>query len=862
MANETTVALDLANCSPSLCELFIPAETTEFSQNLCHPYFQPISRLLDLETSLLQAPVSNSNARCQNSRYWPLGIESVLEWAPKELAYRRPLTAWSNKLDWSFLNVLGSFCIQSGVQNCQNPSCLNLRDVLDKFIPRDCGGWDALRKWILVVVSCGIHNNKEGTPWFDCLRRCKNLFVWWIQKPEICFDSLKGIKKDRHVDFFQVCEVVYWASGALSGFPLDDQGTHMIPKNYYTQSHMMLPAIHRAVAAMRKVRLCQARLWRVVKASPRQMSDLPAILDMLHHLNLDPARKHRHCTEDYCSFDHDNSTYIKQLHKCTQGVCPEVLFSAKELENAVAQDAPTVWTITSPPTVGHYHGGYMAVSHVWADGTGVGLKGSGVVNSCLFDYFVDIAKRLECNAIWWDTICVPGERQARRKVLNKMHDNFEQAKYTIVHDKSLVGFEWRDDGTICVALALSFWFTRGWTALELLKSRNVVVLFKDPNGEENDKKPLLKDLDTEILAQKYTYIHPAHQIASMVIRKLRHRGGTPFSSLETLFSILEARVTSWPRDLGVIAALIAGVRNFDSSASFSQIARRILFRNSLLNATSLLHGQITISESGPWSWCPRSIFHLQLASKPEVQSDTSYCQVYQDGSVTAYLLCRPLSETDTHGLRPYCQQMSVQLRIMDALKNPNKCLLLQMDYLAKEVDLFLLVTTVGCDVYENPTVRPKLNPVVECRYVGPVSRSTLNEKVGAAPCSDAPSAACHVNIRLGADKGQKEVDADEMLHIYKRNHEELEDHAHYDRERDRWTEELVDLVVPKKVPNIQIHKKKGGKQRRPYNNDRRLYSGTANYYQDVMGLEASEPEGHKTGVGRVAQNPAVVGGSE
>ncbi|MCJ1279577.1 hypothetical protein MMC21_007401 [Puttea exsequens] len=83
--------------------------------------------------------------------------------------------------------------------------------------------------------------------------------------------------------------------------------------------------------------------------------------------------------------------------------------------------------------------------------------------------------------------------------MDRMLENYANATYMVVHDLSLVNFEWKDDGTPAIAVALSPWFTRGWTAAELFSTRpdkgSVKVLFKDPN--QDNTEPLIKDLDTE-----------------------------------------------------------------------------------------------------------------------------------------------------------------------------------------------------------------------------------------------------------------------------------------------------------------------------------------------------------------------------
>ncbi|KAK4495828.1 hypothetical protein PRZ48_013096 [Zasmidium cellare] len=142
----------------------------------------------------------------------------------------------------------------------------------------------------------------------------------------------------------------------------------------------------------------------------------------------------------------------------------------------------------------------MAVSHVWSDGTGVGRKSPGTVNTCLFAFFAELAAQLDCTGIWWDTISLPTDQVARREAMSTMLWNYEYASVTVVHDEELTELEYKDDGSPAVALLLSPWFTRGWTAAELFASRGhpVKVLFKNP--DPSGPPLVLKDLDTDILA--------------------------------------------------------------------------------------------------------------------------------------------------------------------------------------------------------------------------------------------------------------------------------------------------------------------------------------------------------------------------
>lgn len=100
------------------------------------------------------------------------------------------------------------------------------------------------------------------------------------------------------------------------------------------------------------------------------------------------------------------------------------------------------------------------------------------MHSCLSRYFVSLVHGLGCDGIWWDTISLAEAPEYKPSALSLMQSNYDKAAYTIVHDKYLLNFEWCDDGSPCVALVLSPWFSRAWTAVELYYSVCVKVLYQ------------------------------------------------------------------------------------------------------------------------------------------------------------------------------------------------------------------------------------------------------------------------------------------------------------------------------------------------------------------------------------------------
>jgi hypothetical protein len=227
----------------------------------------------------------------------------------------------------------------------------------------------------------------------------------------------------------------------------------------------------------------------------------------------------------------------------------------------------------------------------------------------------------------------------------------------------------------CVALVFSPWFTRGWTALELIMSKMVKVLFKGPNELE----PVIKDLDEDVLAHDPSRCSRAHWIVSTIIRRLRQ----PIMNVADLMAVLKPRSTSWPRDRMIIAGLLAGLKFEEYNIHEEEITKVVIDRVVRINPSSLLHGQATIAESGGWSWCPPSLYDMptdtvgDLFEEGMVQDNT--CVVDKHGVIARAWYFRPLEKEEATGGRIVANSphMSVVLKIEDAPRRWRYCLLLR-----------------------------------------------------------------------------------------------------------------------------------------------------------------------------------------
>jgi hypothetical protein len=123
----------------------------------------------------------------------------------------------------------------------------------------------------------------------------------------------------------------------------------------------------------------------------------------------------------------------------------------------------------------------------------------------------------------------------------------KRARITLVYDYFLRNWNW-DQETACFAIFMSPWFSRGWTALELAKSRKVKVIFKGPCG------PLIKDLDEQILVKEGDPSNPRKK-ASKIIEKLRNK----ITTLDSLLTVLIPRYMFKPKDRAIISGLLVDV---------------------------------------------------------------------------------------------------------------------------------------------------------------------------------------------------------------------------------------------------------------------------------------------------------------
>lgn len=676
----------------------------------------------DSDRNLL-VPISPSNFLCEYTCANSKIRAGMWLTAPR---FRDESFTGPGKPNLGVLSLLSILFIKSEISECANTRCTKYRDDMEKKAPH-CN-WKPFRQWALVAMSCQHAFRGEdrvsvaGAHVAHAVQGCIRIIREARHSPELFHEYLDHFP-GQSVNLFEVFEVLHWMATIQCSL-----GVAMDMEKW---DHDFLPStvtseiVSEAFKRSQDLRICKARFSGFMRLAERTHSDLPAVVEALScapSLSHDYDEKHLQCNESTCQLACMDTTYVAQLHRCTSQVhCPSRVFDPDLLIPAIESGQKTAWH-QGLTRLARPEESYIAISHVWSDGTGVGVQGRGLVNECLWQYFTDLLSTtgFGCVAIWWDAISIPLDNTARRKAINEMHNNYYQASCTVVHDSYLLQIDAGDAETACHAIVLSPWFSRGWTALELAMSREVRLLFKGADVNS----PAIVNLD-DILAASPAVSTRAHWISSCMIRRLR-KSGEPTHLMTDLLTILQPRVTARTRDRPVIAGLLGNVA-MDYRDDEQQTTRKVITHLGSVPYISLLHGKPTMFDEGPFSWCPRSLDDMPIDMGTDMNGDLSHPEgsrmlgVVGSGALDGIWLTRPLSKRDIAGrnIRPYGNDVGTAMKIERALTKWESCLLLKGE--PNEEEPLLLAITFGLEEGEDSF------PIIDCRYVGAVISSLAHD---------------------------------------------------------------------------------------------------------------------------------------
>lgn len=658
------------------------------------------------------------------------------------------------------------------LRQCLNSKCKRTAHLLKEAMPA-CR-WGAFNELVLTTLSCPCLDFLEAI--YDC----------------VAASLLEGHGRSEEppyscVDMLGVIDVLRWATG-ISRM----RSTVPVKRQFFGSLYdSMPPALHIKLASLRKRLdfgvLCPNRLWNLAEVCRLGTADLIPLAAVAQNFGRAPqsmSTEHKSCTEQTCTISSDNSTLVTQAHKCAGADCINESYLSPDMLNEAYLDQvtqevtlprsiagwglnlewrQTAWSIASihnTPSLCEEKDTYMAVSHVWSDGTGVGRKRGGMVNTCLLDFFAYTAGKLNCAGFWWDAVSLPTGREEKRAAVNVMLENYKNASVTLVHDKGLLNCEWRDDGSPAVALVLSAWFSRGWTAAELFASSThpVKVMYKNP--APRGPPLVVKDLDTDVLAfdnqpsdrpeshtddagarPRNTAVSAEHMpklgyfVASDLIRRFRTRqyqgdqaSRLKLLTLEDLLQTLKGRTTSFYRDYLIIAALMCSVHPGDvTTYSDMEITRVILTTYGSIRAKDLYHTEMPMTWPETWSWCPPSVHSLGNFYREDNASD-GRCSISGDGRLSGIFLAFPVRKD--HKLRAVGSHLALATRVSAACLNLPTCLLLTHGVPEKgeqplDDRIFILATAVEED-WPGPYPLTR----VSCNWVACVRVISSSSEVG------------------------------------------------------------------------------------------------------------------------------------
>lgn len=490
------------------------------------------------------------------------------------------------------------------------------------LMPR-CPTWPGFEDWVLQLVGCG--SEFSGGRWMFPTGRT-SLYLpciaqEFVDRTEDCVlldktdkEAFEKVNSEylswaSSVDLTEVFRLVSWLKG------ISRTGIYEFHHPSLHIARLLGPKVLASTERVKDLGLCPQRVWSLAQNSPGQQISMLTLLPCMPSVPCIWSHTgHDACVPDYCAHLYLDFTGVEQLHMCpdphtncrkTEGLFPHdklVAAIERQLEHTDTF-IPTAWALDGLSIINEDQP-FMAISHVWSDGTGTGTWPRGIVNGCVYRTFCIIAASLGCEGIWWDATCLPTEKKARIHAINNMHNNYARAKVTLVHDRYLSTMQWVTPAEACFAIVMSSWFTRGWTALELAVSRpgTVQVLFSDKGSLR------LSKLD-EIMAKKGEVTHSYHHVATDLIRSVMGK----INTLNDLLTALGPRYTSWARDKAIIAGLLVGVEN-PASLSQIEIYQAVLRRLSKVQIGNLFHGMTTMGTAG-FRWCPSDLFRMPPSRK-------------------------------------------------------------------------------------------------------------------------------------------------------------------------------------------------------------------------------------------------------
>ncbi|KAI0754106.1 hypothetical protein C8Q80DRAFT_346099 [Daedaleopsis nitida] len=209
------------------------------------------------------------------------------------------------------------------------------------------------------------------------------------------------------------------------------------------------------------------------------------------HIRRHPG-EHKACTEDACTFYTINAGAYIQRHVDPSCNCAYTIPPLDKVQRLLSEGTvpAVVYNGTSLRIQPAADNTYVAISHVWADGLGsiteVGLP------TCQVARIAGLAQQLlpeSSGAFWIDSLCVPSDKDMRKRAISLMGVTYRNAAKVLVIDEciraqcSTTG-SWEDN---LFYIGTSGWVRRVWTLQEGLLARELYFEFRDGAVDVEEK---------------------------------------------------------------------------------------------------------------------------------------------------------------------------------------------------------------------------------------------------------------------------------------------------------------------------------------------------------------------------------------
>ncbi|KAL8868854.1 MAG: hypothetical protein Q9174_004710 [Haloplaca sp. 1 TL-2023] len=365
----------------------------------------------------------------------------------------------------------------------------------------------------------------------------------------------------------------------------------------------------------------------------RLSSQMAEVSVLYYYSNLPPPRAskgHGGCSDVSCLAMTTNPRTYKPSHCVPDCQCPLLHANPEEVAQILRRGALPVVVLTLDPTSkapkitlqdAATLQGFVAISHVWAEGAG-NVSGNAL-QSCLLLSILELVKKLPWKAgetafaFWIDTLCVPvAPTDLHKMALNHMRVPYEQAEQVLVldaHLRSLNSSE-LEATEIFAQVSCSSWMRRLWTLQEGKLARRVWFQFAD---QAVDVKGIFERLNHRLVPSRIDYRMQVNMY-SQLWAHIWHRDnaikgiGTAGALIASNRMALASRSVSVPSDEGLCLFTLMGFDMTEVTAVPASDRMALLWRKFSRVPLGFLFSKATrkMPHQG-LHWAPASFLGLQ-----------------------------------------------------------------------------------------------------------------------------------------------------------------------------------------------------------------------------------------------------------